>query len=87
MKKNLLTLAVLGASVALLAGCGATTPEVQPQNGAVVEEVTAPTPTVETAPTTGTTTTTTTPTSDNTTTTAPTTTTTTPAAAPQAKAE
>ena len=55
MKKNLLTLAVLGASVALLAGCGATTPEVEEQNGAVVEEVTAPTPEVEVAPTTETT--------------------------------
>jgi hypothetical protein len=52
MKKNLLTLAVLGASVALLAGCGATTPEVEEQNGAVVEEVVAPTPEVEMAPTT-----------------------------------
>lgn len=69
MKKNLLTLAVLGASVALLAGCGATTPEVEEQNGAVVEEVTAPTPTVEVVPTTTETTPTTT------TTTAPATTT------------
>ncbi|MEI7563356.1 MAG: hypothetical protein WCJ39_07055 [bacterium] len=86
MKKNLLTLAVLGASVALLAGCGATTPEVPEQNGAVVEEVAAPTPTVETAPTTTETTTTeTTPTT--TTTTAPATTTTTPAAATPTKAE
>ncbi len=43
MKKNLLALAVLGASVALLAGCGTKTPEVTEQTGAVVEEVTTPT--------------------------------------------
>ncbi|MFA7717603.1 MAG: hypothetical protein WC875_02725 [Candidatus Absconditabacterales bacterium] len=51
MKKNLLALAALGASVALLAGCGATTPEVPEETGTVVEE-TIPTP--EVAPTTDT---------------------------------
>lgn len=74
MKKNLLALAALGASVALLAGCGTATPTVTPDNGAVVEA-----PVVNTTATadTGTTTTTTTPTTDTTTTT-PTTTPTTP---------
>jgi hypothetical protein len=44
MKKNLLALAALGASVALLAGCGTATPEVTEETGAVVVE----TPVVET---------------------------------------
>ena len=42
MRKNLLALAVLGTSVALLAGC-TKTPEVTEETGAVVEEVVAPT--------------------------------------------
>jgi hypothetical protein len=46
MKKNLLALAALGASIALLAGCGTTTPEVQEQTGTVVEENVVPTPEV-----------------------------------------
>jgi hypothetical protein len=45
MKKNLLALAALGASVALLAGCGTATPEVPEETGTVVEE-TLPTPEV-----------------------------------------
>lgn len=50
MKKNLLTLAVLGASVALLAGCSLTTPtDVEEDTGVVVEETTTvETPTVTT---------------------------------------
>ncbi|MEI8091281.1 MAG: hypothetical protein WCG98_03360 [bacterium] len=43
MKKNLLALAALGASIALLAGCATTTPEVEEDTGAVVEETTTPT--------------------------------------------
>lgn len=43
MKKNLLTLAVLGASVALLAGCTTKTPELTEETGTVVEETTTPT--------------------------------------------
>ncbi|MCX6822621.1 MAG: hypothetical protein NTX91_01305 [candidate division SR1 bacterium] len=74
MKKNLLALAALGASVALLAGCGSATPEVTPENGAVVEAPVVDTTATTTADT-GTTTTTTTPA------TTPTTTTTTPATA------
>jgi hypothetical protein len=47
MKKNLLALAALGASVALLAGCGTKTPAVQQQTGTDVEQnVTPPAPTV-----------------------------------------
>ncbi|MEI7563950.1 MAG: hypothetical protein WCJ39_10385 [bacterium] len=72
MKKNLLALAALGASVALLAGCGTATPTVTPDNGAVVEA-----PVVDTAATAPTTT----PAAD-TTTTPTTTTTTTPTTAP-----
>ena len=75
MKKNLLALAALGASVALLAGCGTATPEVTPDNGTVVE---APVVNTTTTADTGTTTTTTTPTTDATT---DTTTTTTPTTA------
>jgi hypothetical protein len=55
MKKNLLALAALGASIALLAGCATSTPEVQEDTGAVVEETTAPT--VDVTATTGDTTT------------------------------
>ncbi len=48
MKKNLFALVALGASVALLAGCGMTTPEVEETTGAVVEETTTiETPEVE----------------------------------------
>lgn len=46
MKKNLLALIALGASVALLAGCGTTTEEAVEDNGIVVEEV-VETPVVE----------------------------------------
>ena len=53
MKKNLLALAVLGASVALLAGCGSATPVVQEQTGTTVDETTT-TVTPEVAPTTDT---------------------------------
>lgn len=42
MKKNLLALAVLGTSVALLAGCTKTTEVTEETTGAVVEEVVAP---------------------------------------------
>jgi len=38
MKKKLLTLVALGASVVLLAGCGNKTPEVLEEDGAVVVE-------------------------------------------------
>lgn len=49
MKKNLLALAALGASVALLAGCGTATPEVTEETGAVVTDTTVvETPVVET---------------------------------------
>lgn len=49
MKKNLFALAALGASIALLAGCATTTPEVTEETGAVVEETTVvETPVVET---------------------------------------
>lgn len=48
MKKNLFALAALGASIALLAGCATTTPEVTEETGAVVEETTVvETPVVE----------------------------------------
>lgn len=48
MKKNLLALAALGASVALLAGCATSTPEVTEETGAVVEDTTVvETPVVE----------------------------------------
>ena len=62
MKKNLLALAALGASVALLAGCGNATPEVTEDTGAVVVETPAVTTdsgtTVDTTTTTDTTATT-----------------------------
>lgn len=49
MKKNLLALAALGASVALLAGCGTATPEVTEETGAVVTDTAVvETPVVET---------------------------------------
>ena len=60
MKKNLLALAALGASVALLAGCSSSTPEVTEETGAVVTDTTVTeTPTVDTGVVVDTTTTTT----------------------------
>ena len=60
MKKNLLALAALGASVALLAGCATSTPEVQEDTGAVVQETTTTTVDTGTTPVVDTTTDTTT---------------------------